>query len=124
MPSPAQKQLSEASRLLKEGNKVGAARALGEGLHSIQDKWAHTLLVKDEKTGGWKRDASGSLVRKEVGWWEHLGRGILGKAEHFFTGKDTWNPDSEDRADFKLRYDGALQESRDYVRKAEAEGQR
>lgn len=104
-------QLNKAVNFLRVGQREEAAGALGEGLHSIQDKWAHSFLSKD---------ARGNLVPRQVGWWEHLGRGLLGKVEKFFTGKDTFSPDSPDSANFAERYDRAQQESNAYVKAAEA----
>jgi len=59
------------------------------------------------------------MVRREVGWGEHLGRNILGMVEKFFTGKDTFSPDSHDSANFTERYSRAQEESNAYVKGAE-----
>ena len=68
---------------------------------------------------GAKTDANGSIVRREVGWREHLGRNILGAIEKLFTGKDTFSPDSHDSANFAERYKRAQEESNAYVKGAE-----
>lgn len=67
-----------------------------------------------------KTDANGNVTRREVGWWEHLGRNIIGGIEKLFTGKDTFSPDSQDSPNFAEGYKRAQENSNAYVKGAES----
>jgi hypothetical protein len=82
-------------------------------MHSIQDKWAHSFPVLGQD-GQPLRDSAGRPVMRQVGWWEHLARNILGGIQKLFTGKDTLSPDSPDSPGFAYKLKMAHEESMEY----------